>query len=157
MRILIRILLVAAFICAGCAAKEKPVFKPPPGPSAGLAGNVPPVPAPDKTAADKTVADKAATDKKAADKKAASSKKPELIVTPENALTGKVATYNDAGRFVVLDFPSGRLPVADQRMFVYRRGLKVGEVKINSWQRNHYVVADLTAGEAQSGDEVRDR
>jgi hypothetical protein len=157
MRTLIRMLLLAALICAGCAAKEKPAFKTPPGPSAGLGGNALPMPVADKAVPDKTVADKTARGKKAADKKKASSKKPGLIVTPESALMGKVATYNDAGRFVVLDFPGGRMPVADQRMFVYRRGLKVGEVKINSSQRNHYVVADLTAGEAQSGDEVRDK
>ncbi len=144
--------LLAALVCAGCAAKEKPVFRPTPGPSAGLGTNAPPMPV-----ADKTVPDKTAADKKAAGKKTASSKKPELIVTPENVLTGKVATYNDVGRFVVVDFPFGHLPGADQRMFVYRRGLKVGEVKVNSWQRGHYVVADLTAGEAQSGDEVRDK
>ena len=84
-------------------------------------------------------------------------KKPELIVTPEKALSGKVVTYNDAGRFVVLDFPSGKMPAADQRMFLYRAGLKVGEVKINDWQRDHYIVADLTTGEAQSGDEAREK
>ena len=144
--------LLAALICAGCATKEKTVFRPPPGPSAGLGTNAPPTPVADKTVPDKTTADK-----KAAGKKTASSKKPDLIVTPENVLTGKVATYNDVGRFVVVDFPFGHLPGADQRMFVYRRGLKVGEVKVNSWQRDHYVVADLTAGEAQAGDEVRNR
>ena len=149
--------LLAALICAGCATKEKTEFRPPPGPSAGLGTNAPPIPVADKTVPDKTVAGKTAAEKKATDKKTASSKKPELIVTPENVLTGKVATYNDVGRFVVVDFPIGHLPGADQRMFVYRRGLRVGEVKVNSWQRNHFVVADLTAGEAQAGDEVRNR
>lgn len=149
--------LLASFICAGCAAKEKPVFRPAPGPSFGLGTNAATTPVADKAIPDKPVADKTATDKKAADKKTASAKKPELIVTPGNALTGKVATYNDAGRFVVLDFPIGQMPAVDRRLFVYRRGLKVGEVKVNSWQRDHYVVADLITGEAQSGDEVRDK
>jgi hypothetical protein len=33
--------------------------------------------------------------------------------------------------------------------------LKVGEVKINGWQHNDNVVADLVAGDAQIGDEAR--
>lgn len=82
---------------------------------------------------------------------------PGLIVTPENALTGKVVVYNDAGRFVVLDFPIGHMPAVDQRMFIYRRGLKVGEVKITGPQRDHNIVADLAQGEAQAGDEARDK
>lgn len=81
----------------------------------------------------------------------------ELLVTPENSLAGRVVTYNVAGRFVVLDFPVGRMPVLDQTMFVYRDGLKVGEVKITGPERDTNTVADLTSGEAQKGDEVRDR
>jgi hypothetical protein len=81
----------------------------------------------------------------------------DLIVTPEYALIGRVVRYNDAGRFVVVDFPLGRTPAAEQRMFVYRRGLKVGEVKINSWQRENLMVADLVVGEAAEGDEIKNK
>jgi hypothetical protein len=42
-------------------------------------------------------------------------------------------------------------------MNVYRRGLKVGEVKVTGPQRDDNIVADITAGEAAVGDEVRDR
>lgn len=80
-----------------------------------------------------------------------------LIVTPENMLVGTVATYNTAGRFVVLDFPVGKLPALDQVMFVYRQGLKVGEIRITGPERDHNTVADLVAGEARKGDEVRDK
>lgn len=80
-----------------------------------------------------------------------------LIVTPENILVGTVTTYSTAGRFVVLDFPVGRLPATDQVLFIYRQGLKVGEVKIAGPQRDHMTVADLIAGEARKGDEVRDK
>jgi hypothetical protein len=80
-----------------------------------------------------------------------------LLVTPVNAVTGKVATYNSAGRFVVLDFPIGRLPSMEQTLFVYRQGLKVGEVKITGPERDNNTVADLVSGEAQRGDEVRDQ
>jgi hypothetical protein len=81
----------------------------------------------------------------------------DLLVTPEHALAGKVVTYNLAGRFVVLDFPVGKMPVLDQTLFVYRQGLKVGEVKITGPERDTNTVGDLVSGEAQKGDEVRDR
>ena len=40
---------------------------------------------------------------------------------------------------------------------VYRRDLKVGEIRVDTWRRDDNVVADLIAGEAQPGDEVRER
>lgn len=80
-----------------------------------------------------------------------------LIVTPDSTLAGKVVKYNEAGRFVVLEFPIGHLPPLEQRLFVYRGGLKVGEIKVTGPQRDDHIVADLTHGEAQAGDEVRDK
>jgi len=72
-------------------------------------------------------------------------------------MVGSVSAYNTAGRFVVLNFPVGKMPTLDQVMFVYRQGLKVGEVKIAGPERDHMTVGDLMAGEARKGDEVRDR
>lgn len=80
-----------------------------------------------------------------------------LIITPESLLVGKVATFNTAGRFVVLDFPMGKMPTLEQTLFVYRQGLKVGEVKIGDQRLDHMAVADLISGEARKGDEVRDK
>jgi hypothetical protein len=80
-----------------------------------------------------------------------------LIVTPETALIGKVATVNATARFVVLTFPVGRLPAVDAQLSVYRRGLKIGEVKITSMHLDDNVVADLTDGDAEAGDEVREK
>jgi hypothetical protein len=79
------------------------------------------------------------------------------IVTPDNTLTAKVATYNATGRFVVLSFPVGQMPNMDQTLFLYRNGLKEGEVKITGPQRDNDVVADLVTGTAQAGDEVREQ
>jgi hypothetical protein len=79
------------------------------------------------------------------------------IVTPDNSLTAKVASYNATGRFVVLSFPVGHMPGMDQTLFLYRNGLKVGEVKITGPQRDNDTVADLVTGTAQVGDEVRDQ
>jgi hypothetical protein len=80
-----------------------------------------------------------------------------LIVTPDNALTGKVVSVNQTARFVVLSFPVGRLPAAEQQFSVYRRGLKVADIKITSQQLNEYIVADIVDGDAEAGDEVRNR
>ena len=81
----------------------------------------------------------------------------QLIVTPESTVTGRVMAYNEAGRFVVLDFPIGHLPAHEQTLFVFRQGLKVGAVKVTGPQRDHHTVADLVSGEAQKGDEIRER
>ncbi len=80
-----------------------------------------------------------------------------LIVTPENGLVGTVVKVNRAGRFVVLNFPVGHLPMLEQRLQVYRRGLKVGEIKVTGPQLDDNVVGDLVTGEASEGDQVRDQ
>jgi hypothetical protein len=79
------------------------------------------------------------------------------IITPDHSLTARVLSFNSAGRFVVLGFSVGQMPRQEQTLFLYRDGLKVGEVKINGPQRENNVVADLINGEAQVGDEVRDQ
>jgi hypothetical protein len=81
----------------------------------------------------------------------------QVIVTPETGLAGKVVKVNSGGRFVVLNFPVGHLPAIDQRLNVYRQGLKVGEVKISGPQLEDNVVGDLVSGNAEAGDEVRDQ
>ncbi len=83
--------------------------------------------------------------------------KPKLIVTPENALAGKVVKVNASARFVVLSFPVGHLPAMEQRLNVNRRGLRVGEVKITGPQQEENIVADIVAGDAEEGDEVTDK
>ena len=83
--------------------------------------------------------------------------KPPPIVTPDRTLTGKVVSANATLRFTVLNFPVGRMPQVGQVLSVYRNGLKVGEVKVSGPQRDDNVVADISTGEAQKGDEVKDR
>jgi hypothetical protein len=79
-----------------------------------------------------------------------------LIVTPEAGLQGKVMRTNPAGKFVVLNFPIGHLPSLEQRLSVYRLGLKVGEVRVTGPQLDDNIVGDVVAGEAAVGDVVRD-
>ena len=84
-------------------------------------------------------------------------KAPPPIVTPDDMLPGKVAYYNSVGRFVVLTFPVGGMPKPEQTLFLYRGGLKVAELLVTGPQTDNNIVADLVHGEAQTGDEVRDR
>jgi len=76
-------------------------------------------------------------------------------VTPINEPAGKVESVNQGLRFVVIDFGPSPVPRTEQRLGIYRDGQKVGEVKISSEARNSIVAADITAGEAKAGDEVR--
>jgi hypothetical protein len=78
-----------------------------------------------------------------------------VIMTPDTQLVGKVSRVNMDARFVVMTFPIGHLPSLDQQLSVYRRGLKVGEVRVTGPQLDDNVVGDLGVGEAQAGDEVR--
>ena len=133
MRVFLPTLLLAVVWMSGCATKPAPVFQPLPG------------------------ATTAVPSREGAASASQTKTGEQSIVTPDTILTGRVSVYNEAGRFVVLDFPIGHLPANEQIMFVFRQGLKVGEVRVTGPQRDHNTVADLISGEARKGDEVRDR
>jgi hypothetical protein len=78
-----------------------------------------------------------------------------LIVTPDTTPTGTVARVNSAARFVILTFPVGSMPPVGQLLYVYRHGLKVGEVKVTAPQQDDNTAADIVTGEAALGDEIR--
>ncbi len=79
------------------------------------------------------------------------------IITPDTRLVGKVVSFDPDGRFAVLNFPIGHLPALGQRLGVYRLGLKVGEIHVTGPQRDDNIVGDVIAGEARTGDEVREQ
>ena len=81
--------------------------------------------------------------------------KQNVIVTPDSQLSGKIVRVNLDGRFVVLNFPIGHLPAINQRLNVYRRGLKTGEITVTGPQLDDNVVGDIAVGDAQAGDDVR--
>jgi hypothetical protein len=86
--------------------------------------------------------------------------KPKPIVTPETVLSGRVTLVNAEARYVVLTFPAGHLPALEQHLNLYRRGLKVGELKVSGSpadQLGENIVAYILAGDAEKGDEVKDR
>src|SRR5437868_5890525 len=78
-----------------------------------------------------------------------------LIVTPGQTIHGRVASVNAGARFVVLTFPLGMMPTTEQRLNVYRSGLKVAEVKVSGQPLDINIIADIAAGECRIGDEVR--
>lgn len=82
--------------------------------------------------------------------------KPTEVVTRIEPLGGKIVSANANLRFVVLDFSLQVLPALEQRFNVYRGGRKVGEVKVTGPARDSNIAADIIAGEAQVGDEVRE-
>ena len=157
MKLLLPAILVAIGLGFGCATQQQEAsFQPVPAasnvdPSLGHLATV---------TGNRVYAEKEAAEKSKPAKPAKPPKQPpaeKLIVTPEAGLTGKVAVYNDAGRFVVLNFPIGKMPQIGSRLFVYRNDLKVGEIKITGPQRDDNIVADLVTGESRAGDEVRDK
>ena len=96
--------------------------------------------------------------KVAAKRPASTSAKPgqsKVTIVPETGLQGKIVSVNASLRFVVLNFPVGRMAAADQQMTVYRQGQKVGEIKVTGPQQDDNIIADITAGDAEVGDEVR--
>ena len=80
---------------------------------------------------------------------------PPPRVTPLNEYSGRIASVNLGLKFVVLEFQIGSLPPLDTRMGVFRQGQKVAELKVTGPAREQNIAADIVAGEAQLGDEVR--
>jgi hypothetical protein len=78
-----------------------------------------------------------------------------VIVSTPSGISGRVASVNLGAQFVVVSLQGGALPVQDQRLAVYRGALKVGEIKVSKEQNGQNFVADIVAGEARAGDEVR--
>jgi hypothetical protein len=78
-----------------------------------------------------------------------------LTILSDNWLVGKIVKANQEGRFVVMSFPIGHLPALQQRLSIYRKGQKVGEIRVTGPQLDDNVVGDIAAGDAQAGDEVR--
>ena len=78
-----------------------------------------------------------------------------VVVTPVLGLTGKVVRVNQPGQFVIITFHGGQKPTPEQKLSVYRSELKVGEVRVTGTPLGPNAAADITAGEAKDGDDVR--
>src|SRR5438045_1294122 len=59
------------------------------------------------------------------------------IVTPSSDAVGKVISVNQKARYAVLSYSIGALPAIDSRVYAYRNGLKVGELRVSGPQREN--------------------
>jgi hypothetical protein len=80
-----------------------------------------------------------------------------FLVTPDLSTVGRVVRVNQSLRFVVLSFPLGQTPATGARMNIFRRNEIVGEVQVTDQQRDNNAIADIVLGDAQDGDEVRQK
>ena len=79
-----------------------------------------------------------------------------VIVTPATGNRGRITSVNLTSRHVVVSYPIGvPLPLVEQRLFVYRAGLKVAELKVSKERIDVNLIADITSGECRADDEVR--
>lgn len=85
----------------------------------------------------------------------AGAKAGQPVVTSDKLVAGRVGKVNQVGRFVVLNFPTGKMPDKGQSLNVYRKDVKIAEVKVVGPQRGENVVADIVSGEPEEGDEAR--
>ena len=85
------------------------------------------------------------------------SKPAKVTLVPDTGLVGKVASANASLHFVVLNFPVGRMAAVEQSLVLYRQGQKIGEVKVTGPQQDDNIIADVVSGEAEAGDEVREK
>jgi len=123
-------ILAAAALTAGCAA-------PPKGKG-------------------KTVAGKAALKEKDRSEKTNDGERYPKV-TPVFEPVGRVASVNVMLQFAVVDFAGGRLPPIGAPLLVYRNGKRVGELRASGPAMGTALVADVIAGDARPGDEVRAR
>lgn len=77
------------------------------------------------------------------------------VITLADPWAGKVASVNQSARFVILDYSLSQMPPMGKRLGVYRKGVRIGEIRISGQPQNGYVAADITAGEILNGDETR--
>ena len=79
-----------------------------------------------------------------------------LIVTAAQGTSGRVTSVNTSARYVVISYaPGAPIPPVEQRLSVFRKNLKVADVKITGPSRDTHTVADIISGDCQNGDEVR--
>lgn len=106
----------------------------------------------DKNAAWKTTPPKQKPAKQATAQVVAPEAPPKTRLLPLNA---RIVSSKADLKFVLIDFTNSRRPALDEHLSVYRLGQKVAEVKVSGPYLNTTVAADVLAGEAKYGDEVK--
>ncbi len=81
-------------------------------------------------------------------------KPPEPASAAAENFLGTIATVNEAGRFVLVDFGGFVAPEPGAELEVRRAGEKVATLKAGGEMRRPFAAADITDGEPQPGDDV---
>lgn len=76
-------------------------------------------------------------------------------IRPLDGSVGRVSRVHAVLQFVVVDYRLNTPPRPEQRLAVYRDGVRVGELKAGYFQRETTIAADIVSGEPREGDEVR--
>ncbi len=74
---------------------------------------------------------------------------------PIQSANGQVVSVNAALKFIVIDYSLFKVPSPGIRVNLYRQSQKVGEARLTGPAMDTVIAADLIAGEARVGDEVR--
>lgn len=77
------------------------------------------------------------------------------VIRPLDGSVGRIVRVQSALRFVVVDYRLNQPPAPEQRLAVYREGVRIGELKAGYIRRETTVSADILSGDPQEGDEVR--
>lgn len=109
-----------------------------------------------KSATVKTPKEPRATAKAKSSPSSATETNSAPVVTPDYSASGRVAHVNTNARFAVLTFTGGVMPARARPLFVYRNGLKVGELRVTGPQEGNSTVADILNGDVQKNDDVRE-
>lgn len=82
------------------------------------------------------------------------SRPAKLQLRADTRLRGTVATVNEPGQFVVVDFSVGTIPPLATRMNVYRGQEIVGQIELTGPARDNLVAGDVVSGSPKVGDEA---
>lgn len=77
---------------------------------------------------------------------------PTVRWTPDTRLHGRVASLNQQGQFVVVDFNVGRIPPLNTQMNVYRKNQIVGVINLSGPVNDNLVAGDIVNGSPAVGD-----
>ena len=136
--------VVCGLILAGCAAhRDAPKTAPEKAPRKPvMKTTLAPTPAKSPAPANAAVASPSVTNNN-------------QVITLSGQTVGKVYSVNQVARFVILDYGLSPLPPLEQRLNVYRNGVRVGEIKVTGPVMNGNIAADIVAGEVRKDDQVR--
>jgi hypothetical protein len=75
-------------------------------------------------------------------------------IEPDPRIYGRIASVNERGQFVVVDFNVAGVPPLPARLNVYREREMVAVVRLTGPRDDNLVAGDIVSGEVRVGDEA---